>query len=333
MTVENSREADPNVAPDRGRPLWGETRWNGCWSPESGVGIYIHAGRLRKDLDIWWVQIAAYMPDGRLAVDRQWTRNPAGAGLQTESLELAVHEGGWTSTFDGVAQLTDVAELSRGTRGASAPSVRLTWSIEATAASPTWDMYASISDAQDFASDMHRQQGLRVVGDIAVDDTTYPVDGVGFKDHSSGVRNWERWHSHRFMLAVMPDYTLHAVVVNDPQGAPRPPFGALMSDGRHMPVVQFEAPPLEDAAGGPVLQTVTATTPTGPTELSVELVHGLPITITEDNDNLNGIDWELGGDPIVLVEGIARVTEPDGTVGWAFFERSARRSALRRPGP
>jgi hypothetical protein len=66
-------------------------------------------------------------------------------------------------------------------------------------------------------------------------------------------------------------------------------------------------------------------------EFSVELVHGLPMTITEDNNNINGVNWAIPGDPVVIVEGVGRLTAPDGTVLHGFQERSARRSALPRP--
>jgi hypothetical protein len=45
-----------------------------------------------------------------------------------------------------------------------------------------------------------------------------------------------------------------------------------------------------------------------------------------------GIDWETGSPAMVVMEGIAKVTAPDGTVGHAFFERGSRRESLTRPG-
>src|ERR1035441_6148416 len=67
---------DLNVEPNHETEAWSETRWNGCWNPEQGVGLYTHMGRFRKDLEIWWAQTVAYLPDGRLAVDRSWGRTP-----------------------------------------------------------------------------------------------------------------------------------------------------------------------------------------------------------------------------------------------------------------
>jgi hypothetical protein len=71
-----TRALDLNAEPRRDVPQWSETRWNGCWNPDAGVGLYMHMGRFRKDLDMWWAQTVAYLPEGRLAVDRSWGRAP-----------------------------------------------------------------------------------------------------------------------------------------------------------------------------------------------------------------------------------------------------------------
>jgi hypothetical protein len=57
----------------------------------------------------------------------------------------------------------------------------------------------------------------------------------------------------------------------------------------------------------------------------------LPIMISEENENLNGIDWESPGNPVIVMEGIAKLTLEDGTVGYSFIESSARRNDIRRP--
>jgi hypothetical protein len=163
-----------------------------------------------------------------------------------------------------------------------------------------------------------------------VDGQTYSLDGVGFKDHSAGARDWQRWHSHTFMLAVMPGYVVHAVTVAEPEGGPGEPMGVVKHAQEERPVEIFASSGLADALGGPHEQEIEVTGPSGPVRLRAELLHVFPITISEDNDNFNGIDWEMAGDPIVMLEGVLRLTDPDGKVGHANFERSARRSALAR---
>jgi hypothetical protein len=61
------------------------------------------------------------------------------------------------------------------------------------------------------------------------------------------------------------------------------------------------------------------------------LLHEIPITITDNGDNVNGIDWDAALPSVVLQEGIARVTTADGTTGYSMFERGQRREELTRP--
>lgn len=322
---------DTNVAVDRVTPLWGETRWHCCWSPDAGVGIYIHTGRLRADVDMWWAHVAAFLPDGRLAVDRLWCRNTSAAGIESGNLNLSITETGWRSTFDGVGELSSTAGLGRAARGCASPSVAMRWDVTATEVAPIWDLYSSTDQNQDFASDIHVQQATSTSGTLWVGDRTYPLEGVGFKDHSSGARDFAAWDSHRFMIAVMPNWVVHAVTIFRTNSDVAAPMGVVLADGRRAPVERFDLPALADVEGAPLEQEMVVTGPSGPIALRVEVMHALPISITKDNDNYNGIDWEIASDPMVMIEGMIRLTAPDGAIGFGFLERSARQSTLPRP--
>jgi hypothetical protein len=314
-------------------PLWSETRFNGCWSPESGVGVYIHAGRFRRDLDLWWCQVVAYLPDGALCVNRLWGRNAALAGVQLAGLDLATTEEGWTSRFDGVGQLTSTAELARGPRGCSAPSRALQWDLAARPAAPVWDMYAGGADGALAHADTHVQRGWHVNGTLSVDGQEYPIGGVGFNDHSSGPRDMSIWSGHRFVLIVHDEWTAHLGVMDDLDGVPQRPWGAFFRNGEQHAIAGFSLEPLADASGGPTENKLSFEVSNGERfDFVAELIHALPMTITDDNDNINGIEWEIEGDPLVLIEGKARLTSADGTVVYCFFERSRHRHAVSRRG-
>jgi hypothetical protein len=319
---------DANAAVNRTTPLWGETRWHCCWNSDAGVGMYIHTGRFRRDLDMWWAHIAAYLPDGRLVVERLCCRNRALAGIESETLGLTQTVTGWTSRFDGVGEMTSTAGMARGVHDSGAPSVALRWDVTATNVAPVWDLYSSTQQQQDFASDVHVQRASRTTGTLSVGDEAYPLDGVGFKDHSSGARSFAAWNGHRFMIAVMPDWVVHAVTIFRGDDAT---MGVVLAGDRCIAVKQFDLPKLIDTEGGPREQQAVLTGPEGPFTAQVSLVHALPISITEDGDNYNGIDWDSPSDPLVMIEGMVRLTAPDGSVGFGFLERSARQSTLPRP--
>ena len=323
---------DVNHEPDFDRPKWNETRWFGCWNPHEGIGIYLHMGRFRHDLDMWWAQTAAYLPDGQVIVDRSFGRRPDKEGVRTGNFDLTMTEDGWTSTFDGAPELTTTEALARGPRGCAAPSVPVRWQITGTQAAPTWDMYGSVTETQSYAGDTHIQKTYRTTGTLRVADKEYRLDGVGFNDHSTGIRTWDNWFGHRFLVAVMPGWTAHAVEVHSPDGGRGKPFGVIFRDGHREEIDDFVLPPLTDPGGGPRHhELVLKTTTREPMILKTEILHSIPVTITESNDNINGIDWETTDTPIVLMESIARLTAPDGSVGYAFHERSACRDTLPRP--
>jgi hypothetical protein len=323
---------DLNVQPRRDVPKWSETRWNGCWNPDQGVGLYMHMGRFRKDLDVWWVQLAAYLPDEQLVVDRVWGRCTDAERVRVGGFELRQREFGWISSFDGVGQLSTIEELAAGTRGSSAPSSTVRWEVEAEPATPAWDLYGGDEGKHDFAGDTHIQQGFHTKGRLIVDGVKYRLDGVGMKDHSSGVRDWDNFGHHHFTLAVMPGVTIHEAVITPATGDRTATIGTVIRGGEQSPVLEADFPVVQDARGGPRTSPMIVTDASGQTtSLEVELVHALPITITSDNDNINGIDWELDEDPMILIEGIGRFTDAEGNVGYGMHERSQRRSALQRP--
>jgi hypothetical protein len=282
---------------------------------------------------MWWVQVAAFLPKFGLCLDRFWGRNTADAGVRVGGLDLEMTENGWNCSFDGVGQLTSVAALARGPQGASAPSRPLRFSVRGVAAAPLWDMYAdSGAERRVHASEMHIQQAFTTTGGLTVDQRTWDLEGVGFKNHSSGRRDFGNWHGHRFLLIVAAEWTAHLLVVEDEQRNPLSPSGAFFRNGRRQSIQSFSLPRMDDACGGPTTGDMAFGTSEGDVfEFEFELIHALPITITEANDNINGVDWDLGGNPALFVGGTARLLCRDGSVAYAYVERGAHQSAIPRP--
>jgi hypothetical protein len=330
---------DKNVKPNLDVPKWSETRWSGCWNPDEGVGLYLHMGRCRFDLDLWWAQTVAYLPDGQLCVDRSYGRSSDDAVVRTGCYELRQEEGYvWTSTFDGAGELTTSAALSAGARGSGGLAAPMKWNVRSEPAAPIWDMYgAAGDDRHDFAGDTHIQNGSRTTGEFTVAGKTYSLEGVGFKDHSSGVRSWDDFGGHHFILGVMPSWTVHTINIYDAAGKPRALLGAFFDggkDGEQHDIEVSELPVTEDALGGPNENTFTLKAAgIDEMEIKVDVLHQCPISIADEGDNINGIDWELQSDIVmVLMEGICRLTTAEGEVGYGFIERGIRRDDLKRAG-
>jgi hypothetical protein len=331
-TPRSHAARDLNLEPNRAVPRWSETRWNGCWNPDEGVGLYLHMGRFRHDLDLWWAQTIAYLPGGMLAVDRSWGRSDRSALVSTGVFTLENTAHGWNSRYRGAPQLTTIDALERAPQGGGSPSAAVSWEMHAEPVSPVWDLYASRTvERQTVVGDTHIQQGFTTSGELTVAGRSYRLDGVGFKDHSSGTREWDGYGSHNFLLAVMPGWTLHAIMIYGPAGEPRGPLGAVFRDGEQIAISSFELAPLarlgesERDREYPVeIELVTGEL----IECTASVLHELPITITDNADNVNGIDWNAELPATVLQEGIARLTTADGTVGYSMFERGLPRQQL-----
>jgi hypothetical protein len=324
---------DGNLQPNRDVPKWSETRWNGCWNPDHGVGLYLHMGRFRDDLELWWAQTVAYLPNGRLVVDRSWGRQTDVACVRTGVFELENTAAGWRSRYDGAPQLTTLEALVQAPQGSAAPSVPVRWQVDAEPVSPVWDLYSGRHASKEvFAGDTHIQQAYATAGELTVGDRTYRLDGVGYKDHSSGARVWDGYGAHNFLLAVMPGWSMHAIMLYGPNGEPRGPLGAVFRDGKQIPLARFELEPLTGLLEDSRSYAVTIGLAGGETlDLVAERLHEVPITITDEGDNVTGIDWMAALPATVIQEAAAKLTMADGTVGYSFFERGARRQALERP--
>jgi hypothetical protein len=323
---------DTNRKPKHDVPMWSETRWGGCYNPDEGVGLYIHAGRFRGHLDWWWAQTAIYLPGGRVAVERSWIRNTSEMGVKTASLHLRSEEkGGWSADFDGIVEIATTAELGKSARGATAPCVPASFKVTADGSRPWWDMHAWIAAKQDFA-DMHVEQMGRCQGTLQVGAERYRLDGVSYFDHSSGVRDWTHFHSHHFANIAMPDATIYQIGVYSSPTEARAPIGAWFdASGKGAKIESSVMPRLESVVGAPQeFEWLVKVEGRKEMALRVEVLHNFPMTVTFDNDNINGVAWDVdpAGDPIFMVESQVRVTAPDGSVGYGHVERSNRRSCL-----
>lgn len=321
---------DVNLSPQHDVPMWNETRWGGCYNPEQGVGLFLHAGRLRGHLDWWWAQTAIYLPGSRVAVERSWIRNASEAGVKTASLDLRAEQEGWSARFDGIVELTTTESLGKAPRGAGAPSLLASFDVIADGSRPWWDMNAWLAVKQDFAG-VHVEQMGKSRGVLRVGDEEYRLDGISYYDHSTGVRDWTHFHSHHFGLIALPDATIHLIGIHSSPNESRAPIGVWFSaDGRARKIVSSTMPRLADVLGTPrVFDWHVGLEDGERVTLHVEVLHGFPMTVTPDNDNINGIAWDAAaGDPLFMVECQAKVTLANGVAGYGHVERSNRRSCL-----
>jgi hypothetical protein len=206
----------------------------------------------------------------------------------------------------------------------------MTWDVDLELVRDPWTPF-SHNESSEWA-DAHTQQQYVARGSLTVDGQTWSLDGPGWGDHSSGVRTWDGFGGHTFVNAPLPGAGLVLINVRTPAGDTAMTTGALLlEDGTSDPVTDVKFPWLSSLVGAPESFELMVTTESGRTaEWNVDVLHTLPATISELNDNANGLDWRARGNPLFLAECIARFTTPDGVTGYGHLERSVKRSKVDR---
>jgi hypothetical protein len=330
--LEVPPEADYFDDPQHGVPRWNETTFFEAWSPETGIGVFLHMGRYPADLDLWWCQAITYLPGGVLTSEVHWGRNP-GDGARTANLSIDVRDPlrHWALHYDGAGELTDSARLVRELSGAGV-RVPVRWELEATAASPVWNLRpAADGTMPDFAQSSHSQQAYLVHGAVTVDGREHRFEGVGCNDHSRGARDLTHFGGDQWVVAVMPGYTFHAINVWRANDEPVLTAGAWFDAHGHRSVTARRHNEHE-ITGEPRTFELVVDDAATERHFKIEVLHGCKICVTQQHDNLNGIAWHLPGDTVLLGESPIRVRDQQGRIGFGHLERAMRLDRAREPG-
>lgn len=327
-------EMDKVLPVRRDVPGYSETAFLTSWNANEGIGLFLHMGRCQQDIEMWWAQVLAYLPDGRIASDRTYGRAPAdNSAVRTGNftLEMLGERGVWRGSFDGAVEVATPAEMSKRPIG-SGIARPMRFEFTTSAAGPMWDMYTALGKgggAQDFAQGTHTQQLLHITGHLTLDGVDYPLDGIAGNDHSSGPRSMGNFGHHHFFLGAYPGGTIQCLSVFSMAGDPLMEIGSHTTSGSEHPKATLVDVPIvtrvDETSGGFEATLIEADGTKLP--IQVELLHTLPLTLNDDGDNINGLLWD-GPDVLALVESRVKFTMPDGSVGFAHLERSTQRSRL-----
>jgi hypothetical protein len=330
-------EIDRFRTPNRDVKHWSETGFFQAYNPVDKVGVFTHVGRCQQDLDLWWSHTLIFLPNGEILADRSFGRSPDDRGVHAGASRIIVEEPfkRWRSVFDGHGERTTTVGLAAGVRGAG-PGVAVRYDVTGFAAGPVWDLTADNDGAPpggDWAGDGHYQQNFLTQGTLIVAGKTYSLDGIGWNDHSRGPRTFEHYGTHRWISAVLPGATLHAISVWDVVGTRRTAAGSLFreDDKEH---VSVEFPAISDTIGGPRDYEIVLTKTTGGTlPLKARTLLAQMLTITGDNDNVNGIYWDGDDGSTVHWDSTVELTLPDGQRGYGYAERGMRLKDLKNKFP
>lgn len=316
---------------------WSETQFFQLWSPEAGVGLFVHIGRWPGDLNLWWGQSIAMLPDGTLLVDRSWgravdDRGPATGNLRVQCVEPLKR---WHVSFDGAGQPTTLEQMATGPVGA-ARAVAFTFDVDFEAAAPVWDMQGALGfDNLNWAA-FHHVQGFRATGSLSTEGgREWRLDGVGYRDHSSGPRNITDLGGLNFFVAVFPEVgrVSNGLVNWRRYGEVDHRVFSVQQEGRCEIGYDLSMTGLADIATHQPRDIVVVLGGKTPRRYTAQWLHGYTLTLLEPNINVNGAAHQEQDDPLFITQGAFRITAEDGAQGWAVIERDYRRSLLPAAAP
>lgn len=322
------------------RPDWSETMYFHVWSPQDGVGFFVHTGRWPGDLDLWWAQTIALLPDGQLLVDRSWGRAVDDRGPATGNLRITCERPlrRWRLRFDGAGEITTRAKMADGPIGAG-PAKAFSFDVELHAAAPVWDMHGALGVDNAVIDDLswanfHHTQGFTATGTLAIEGQRWDINGVAHRDHSSGHRDVAELGGLHFFVFVFPDAgrVVNGLVNWRIGGTVDHRVFTFQQDGVCETGSSVRVTGLESyVTHEPKQLSVALDREAGEYRIDATWLQGYTLTFLAPNENLNGVDLRTEPDAVVVTQSTVRVTAPDGQIGYGVIERDYRPSMLPSP--
>jgi hypothetical protein len=316
-------------------PLWSETMFFLVWSPEEGVGFWLHVGVVPEDKTMWWAQTYAMLPDGVVLVDRSFGRPSDNRGPDTGNLSIKCVEEQkrWRLKFDGAGEISSTADLAKRVVGAGV-AAPFQFDVEIEALVPVYDMHAAMGKEINWeVAQVHHEQGFAAKGEMKAFGKTWRIDGVAVRDHSRGERHFGKWGGHVWTYAVWPKSRRAVGVLSLwlPDLTPITSVAMIMDDGRTEISGDFVMTGMSEPGGNPKAVELKIARADG-SELKLEgaVLHNVTMTYVEPNHNLNGvyIDPRDGIEATIADESAVRWVWPDGEVGYGNLERGFRPAQL-----
>jgi hypothetical protein len=239
--------ADEHTHVPDASPSFSESVYANAFDPTSRVGGWMRLGN-RYNERIAEVSVCLYLPDGRVACR---FGKPAIASYERLSAGGLVYEVDApfervTMEYAGPVFVLDDPDLLRRPKeafveGRRAPcSVR--W-VQTSLSPPHGGEPVSADQATAYGRDFslgHFNLHTKVDGEIAIGGERFAFDGLGWRDHSWGPRDWQTLHAHRLLTACF-DVGLGVMIhkIEDRDGAVRR-LGTLLVDGRYEEVTDLD---------------------------------------------------------------------------------------------
>jgi hypothetical protein len=229
-----------------GSASFNESVYMNAMSPAHGVGGWMRLGN-RVGEGYAELSVCLYLPDGRIACQFARPKIDSNARFAAGGLRYDVAEPfrQVAMRFDGDLLLLDDPDLLRDpARLALAPRVAGSVAWAFTGISPMHGGEPTAPDTptmygRDFSLGHFNQHG-RVSGHIHIGDQHWPLDGLGWRDHSWGPRYWQAIHCYRLFLATFDDGRAFMLLKITDRALHTRRVGVLLVDGAYEDVIDMD---------------------------------------------------------------------------------------------
>jgi hypothetical protein len=224
---------------------WNESFYFNIYDPECDICLFMRIG-LKPNMDERSAFCFIMMPDGSVVGIKETTAQGDGA-LEVNGLRFTKIEDDrrWGLCFDGPMFTAD---------GDAPRQVLVRFDLEFEARNEVFD-YRDCVDGEgerlsrQVASE-HLEQFGRVVGSLRVGRDHYGIDGLGERDHSWGVRDWNAPKMWIWLTAQFSDRAAFNVTKLFVEGG-EVTAGFIHLNGKNVPLVRADVRTVLNADGGP----------------------------------------------------------------------------------
>lgn len=312
-------------APYPDLPHWSENFCLSAYDPVCGVGLWLHLGRWRHDLDQWRETVVINWPDGTVSAQRNFGNaltSPEGPGGPNFAVRIVEKGRRLAYSYLGGVRRVLPPEMQCGVQ-ADGPRQRLKFALEFESDAGIWDMHKE-GAKQEFLGTGHIEQPGRVTGTIAIGEETFAFSGMGNRDHSMGPRNTPTLESHQWLQGYFENgvsFMLYDAVL---RGGNAPVFSsAAVYEGDRFFEASVEYPwRIDDAADARADFGFRLRYANGTLDIRTEAV-GAPayLSFTAPNDIYVGV-FPAGDPPLTLLEQSTRWRLNSGVPGFGRLERT-----------
>ena len=229
-----------------GSANFNESVYMNAMSPALGVGGWMRLGN-RAGEGYSELSVCLYLPDGRIAC--QFGR-PTIAGndafdagglrydVTAPMRQVGMRYDGELMLLDDPDMLRDPPRLAQAPRVAGSVAWALTGISPMHGGEPTSATVETMY-GRDFSLGHFNQHG-RVTGHIRVGEQGWPIDGVGWRDHSWGPRYWQAIYCYRLFLATFEDGRAFMLLKITDASLHARRVGVLLVDGAYEEVIDMD---------------------------------------------------------------------------------------------